>query len=240
MKTFLAITVIGFVAASLCAADDTKSDVKAAAKKLADKPNYSWTSTPKFEGGQGGGGFRPGPTEGKIEKGGWVQTSAKFNDATIETVIKGEKGAVKREDEWKTVEELEADDQGPGAFMARRIKTFKAPAAQAEDIADKVKELKKGDDGLYSGDLTDEGAKALSSFGGRRPGGTGGPQNAKGTAKFWVKDGVLAKYEYNLQSTMKRPDSDEEIKVNRTTTVEIKEVGSTKVSIPAEVKKKLQ
>ena len=51
---------------------------------------------------------------------------------------------------------------------------------------------------------------------------------------------MLAKYEYNLQSTMKRPDSDEEIKVNRTTTVEIKEIGSTKVTVPIEVKKKLQ
>ena len=238
MKTFLSITAIALVASSLCAADDAKSDIKAAARKLADKPNYSWTSTPKFEGGQGG--FRPGPTEGKLEKDGWVHTSATFNDATIETVLKGDKGAVKREDEWKTVEELEADDQGPGAFMARRIKTFKAPAAQAEDIADKVMELKKGDGGMYSGDLTEEGAKTLSSFGGRRPGGGGGPQNAKGSAKFWVKDGMLAKYEYNLQSTMKRPDSDEEIKVNRTTTVEIKEIGSTKVTVPTEVKKKLQ
>src|SRR6185436_9468348 len=163
MKTLIALTALALTAAPLFAADDAKSDVKAAAKKLADKPNYSWTSTPKIEGGPGN--FRVGPTEGKTEKDGWTQTSATFNDNVIETVIKGTKGALKREDEWKTAEEFEADGQGPGTFMARRIKSFKAPAAEAEDLADKVKELKKGDGGLYSGEMTEEGAKALSSFG---------------------------------------------------------------------------
>ena len=46
--------------------------------------------------------------------------------------------------------------------MVRRLKAFKAPAVEAGELLEKVKEVKKGDDGLYAGDLTTEGAKALS------------------------------------------------------------------------------
>ena len=140
--------------------------------------------------------------------------------------------------EWKTAEDLEGDDRG--AFQVRAIKAFKAPATQAEEVAGTTKELKKGDDGSYAGALTEEGAKALLSRGGR--GGGGGapaPSGAKGTAKFWIKDGTLSKYEYQVEGMIKRRDSDEEVKINRTTTVEIKDVGTTKIEVPAEVKKKL-
>ncbi len=239
MKTVITLAIAGLLAASVHAAD-SKNDVKSAAKKLADKPNYSWVSTPKTEGGGGGGGggnFRAGPTEGKIEKGGWTQTTASFGDNKVETFIKGEKFATKREDEWKTGEELEGDDRG--AFLVRAVKAFKAPASQAEDIADKVKELKKGEDGSYSGELTEEGATALLSRGGRGGGGGNAPTGGKGTAKFWIKDGALTKFEYNVQGSIKVRDSDEERKINRTTTVEIKDIGTTKIDVPAEVKKKL-
>ena len=52
MKTFLSLTACSVLAFGASAADDAASDIKAAAKKLADKPNYSWTSTTKSEGGQ--------------------------------------------------------------------------------------------------------------------------------------------------------------------------------------------
>jgi len=55
--------------------------------------------------------------------------------------------------------------------------------------------------------------------------------------KFWVKDGVLSKYQYNVQGTMNIGGNDREI--NRTTTVEIKDVGTTKLTVPDEAKKKL-
>jgi len=237
MKTAIIVGLSGLLAASLSAAD-SKSDVKAAAKQLAEKPNYSWLSVPRSEGAPAGGGnFRAGPTEGKIEKGGWTQTTSSFGDNKIETFMKGEKFATKRDDEWKTGEDLEGDDRG--AFLVRAMKAFKAPAAQAEDIADKVKDLKKGEDGSYTGDLSEEGATALLSRGGRGGGGGNAPTGGKGSAKFWIKDGSLTKFEYNVQGSIKVRDSDEERKINRTTTVEIKDVGTTKIDVPAEVKKKL-
>ena len=118
------------------------------------------------------------------------------------------------------------------------------PAAEATALLGGIKELKAAD-GVISGDLTKEAVAArLFPFGGGRRGGAGGgeapppPENAKGSVKFWVKDGSLAKYQYNVQGTMSFGGND--IEINRTTTVEIKDVGTTKVEVPEEAKKKLQ
>lgn len=236
MKTLPTLLTLSF---SLCAvaawaAEDARATVKAGAAALAGKANYSWTATTKMEGTSQNANFRLGPTEGKTDKNGWSYTAASFNDNKIESMYKGATGAIKREDEWQTPEDLEGDDRG--AWMARRLKTFKTPAAEAEDLAGHAKALQAGDGGLYSGDLTEEGAKALLSRSGRRGGSE--PTGVKGSARFWIKDGVLTKFEYQVQGTYKRDDG-EDRKVDRTTTTEIKDVGTTTLNVPAEVKKKL-
>ncbi len=222
----------------------SSDDVIGAAKKLADQSSYSWKTTIDMGGGGGGGGrFRPGPTEGKVVKDGYTCLSMSRGDNTLEAFLKGDKGAIKTADGWESLAEAAQGGGGggggqrnPGRFLARMLRNFKAPAEQAQDVAAKVKELQKADD-LYSGGLTEDGAKQLLSFGPRRNG--GGPEisNAKGSAKFWVKDGLLTKYEFNVQGTVSFNGNDRD--VNRTTTVEIKDVGSTKVEIPDEAAKKI-
>ena len=56
--------------------------------------------------------------------------------------------------------------------------------------------------------------------------------------KFWVKDGHLAKYETHIQGTVSFNGND--CDVDRTTTVEIKDVNATKIAVPDGAKKKLQ
>ena len=241
MKRNLLIGTLLLTAGSLLAAD-LKDDVTAAAKKLADKDNYSWKQTTE---NAGGGGFGGGAAEGKAQKDGlvWMSRQGRDNN-TIDSFKKGEKGAVKTQDGWQSLAELAAaqgggggNGGGPGRFMAMGMRNFKAPADQAADLASKVKELKKDGD-CCGGDLTEEGAKALLSFGGR--GGGNGPEisNAKGSVKFWVKDGVLAKYELKVKGTMSFNGNDRDI--DRTTTIEIKDVGTTKIEVPDEAKKKLE
>lgn len=239
MKTLFSIATAGLFSVSLlCAADDAKADVKAAAKKLADKANYSWTSTAKMEGGPGGGAgggrFGGGATEGQTADG-IVYLKSTFGDRVMHTAAKGEKVITKGEDDWEVAD---AEAQGPGAFAVRRMRTFKAPAAEAADLADKAKSLKSAD-GVISGDLTEDGAKAFLTFGGRRGGADApGPKDAKGSVKFWVKDGELAKYEYTVQGKIMGRD-DQEMSINRTTTIEIKDAGKTKLALPDDAKKKL-
>jgi len=238
-KTFLALSLI--TAVNLFAADDKSSpqaEVEKAAKALAGKANYSWTTKVENNADGGGGGagrFRMGPVDGKVSKGGPIVVSTKFGDAEIEMIKQGEKGAMKREGEWKSAAEIESDGQR-GEFMARRILGLQTPAKDAEEFADLTSGLKKGDDGTYAGALTKEGIKEVMGRGGRAPANL--PDDSKGTVKFWVKDGVLSKFEYNVKTTVTRGEN--EIKVDRTTTTEIKDVGTTKIELSDEAKKKLE
>ena len=244
MKQRILFGALTFLAASLSAADsDSQEEVKRAAKKLAESGSYSWKTTVDVGGGTGGGGagrFRPGPTEGKIGKDSVAVLSMARGDNTTQAVIKGDKGAIKTDDGWKSLAELSEGDGGQpnrGMFLARMLRSFKMPVAEAEDLLSKTKEIKKTE-GVYTANLTEEGAKSLLTFG-RRPGADApAPKDAKGSVKFWLKDGALSKYEFNIQGKITGRE-DREIEINRTTTVEIKDIGSTNVDVPEEAMKKL-
>lgn len=228
MKRIFLILSFAMAPHAFCAAGaDSKNDVKSAAKKLAEKDSYSWTST-----ADGKPDLRMGPLEGKAEKGGFTYCKFTVGDNEIETAFKGTKGAIKRQSEWESTADLESNN---AAWIARRLQAFKAPPAEAEELADQAKELKAGADGLYSGDLSADGVKELISRWRRNA----EPAGAKGTVKFWVKDGLLTKYEFTLQGKVAGGNDQPDVEVDRTTTVVIKEVGATKVSVPEEAKKKL-
>jgi hypothetical protein len=240
MKTTLLVSLTALVALPAQAAD-LSDDVKAAARKLADKPNYSWSAKVETAQQGQGRGFG-GPPSGKTEKDGYTLLTYAMGERSIEAVRKGDKVAVKSGDDWKSAEELAADS-GDGAgnrqrFMGRMVQQAKLPASDAQELAGRVKDLKKEGD-TYSATLTAEGIKEMFAFG-RRPGGEGGGPDTsglKGTAKFWVKDGVLSKYETRIEGKMTFGQNERDI--NRATITEIQEVGSTKIEVPAEAKKKL-
>jgi hypothetical protein len=233
MKSLFLASASLIAAFSLVAAD--KDDVAAAAKKLAAADNYSWTTT--IEAAQ----FAPGPSHGKIQKDGLTWMDFSMRDTSGEAYLKGAKGAVKTDEGWKSLEEAAAADSGDGGFnfqrfLVMRLRSFKAPAAQAGELATQTKSLAKAD-GAYAGDLTEEGAKNALSFGGRRGGQAPDVSNAKGSVKFWIKDGAITKYQIHVSGTVSFNGNDRD--VDRTTTVEIKDVGTTKVTLPDAVKSKL-
>jgi len=220
---------------SLIAADASpKDDVIAAAKKLADT-SYSWKQTMNFGPNSQ---FTPGPTEGKTEKDGFSWLSSSFQDNTTEGVVMGKKVAVKTDGGWKSSEEVGDGSGGfdPGVFMARRMQNLKTPAAEIQDLASKSGELKKDGD-VYGGDLTEAGAKSLLTMFGRRGGNQAEATDAKGTLKVWIKDGAITKYETKVSG--KREFNGEVRDIERNTTIEIKDVGKTKIELPEDAKKKL-
>ena len=234
MKRMTVFSLATLTAASLLGAESTPSDVITnAAAKLAQQANYSWKATTEF------GNFT-GSSEGKCQKDGLMGLTMTFGDNTTEAFLKDGKGAVKTGDEdWQSLAELAkaaASEPGPRQFLLRRLQNSQAPAAEAADLAGKAKELKK-DGEAYASELTDAGAKELLSLSGRRGGNAPEPKNAKGSVKFWVKDGLLAKFELKLQGTVAFNGEDRD--VDRTTTVEIKDVGTTKLDVPEAAKKKL-
>jgi hypothetical protein len=239
MKRNLLCAAMILVAGSIIAAEP-KDDITAAASKLSDSPNYSWKTTTTMAGGGGGGGggrMRPGPVEGKTQKDGLTTVSFTMGDNTMEAVVQGKKGAIKTEDGWKSIDEM-LQEEGRTQFMARRVQNYKAPAAEVEDLVSKTKEITKGDDG-FSGELTADGAKSLLTFGRRGGNGGNGPtvSNAKGSVKFWINDGMITKYQVHVTGTVTFNDNDRD--VDRTTTTEVKDVGTTKVEPSDEAKKKI-
>jgi hypothetical protein len=229
------------VTGSIIAADSgAKDEVKSAAKKLAAKTNYSWRSTVESpDSGAAGTRFRIGPTDGKTEKDGFTILLMARGDNNVEAVLKGGKGALKGPNGWvglaEAAEASAGGQRNAGAFIARSLQSFKTPAAQVEDLVAKAKDLKKTDDS-YAGDLTEDGVKELLTFG-RRGNNAPAPRNAAGTVKFWIKDGTITKYQFTVQGTISFNNND--INVDRTTTVEIKDVDSTKVDVPDEAKSKM-
>jgi hypothetical protein len=231
MKRHIFCSAVVLATASLIAAETSpKDDVTSAAKALGEKANYSWRTTVVVPEDAP---FHPGPTDGKTEKDGLSDVKFSFGDNTAEYFVKGDQAAVTSPDGgWQSLSEMD-NSEGPGRFMILLVRNFKTPAAQAGQIAASAKELKRdGDD--YSSDLTEEGAKTLLTW----RGGGATASNAKGSAKFWVKDGVLSKYEYKVAGSVNFNGND--VDVERTTTVEIKDVGTTKINLPDDAKKKLE
>lgn len=235
MKTPALLGIFAMLAGSLAVSAATpKEEVTAAARKLAEQPNYTWNTTVVVPEGTR---FRPGPVEGKANKDGLMIVATTFGDNTTHTVRQGEKGAITNQDgAWESLAEAESAE-GFGRFRAALARGLQPAAQQAMELAADAKDLKKEGD-VYSSELSEDGTKELLRI--RRGGGGDAPEprNAKGSVKFWLKDGVLAKYEFKVQGTITGRNG-EDFEVDRLTTVEIKNVGTTKVEVPEGAKKKL-
>jgi len=223
---------------SALALADPKDDIQSAAQKLAGSDSYGWTST--VTGGRG-----PSTSEGKTQSG-LTSVSVTMRGTEYDIFIKGDKAAIKTADGWKSAAEILADaDNGggfsPEMFVARMTQSYKTPAVQASEMVDKLQNVQKGDD-AYTADLSEDAAKTFLTFG-RRPNANAdanaGPQvsNAKGSIKFWIKDGALIKDELHVTGTVSFNGNDRD--VDRTTTIEFKDVGSTTIDVPAEAQAKL-
>jgi hypothetical protein len=233
MKTKTLFSIMPFLAWALITTASPKDDVTSAAKQLGEKANYSWKTTVTVPEGSR---YRPGPTEGQIEKDGFTHLSMSFRDNKAQAFLKGDKGAVTNPDGgWQSLADVE-NAEGGARFIGRMLRTFKPPAVHAAELAAGAKDLKQEGD-TWSGDLTEDMAKELLSFRGRGGGDAPTVTNPKGSVKFWVKDGLLTKYEFKVEGKVSFNGNDRDI--DRTTTVEIKDVGTTKIDVPAEAKEKM-
>ncbi len=245
MKKNVLFSIMILAAGSLMAADSNpKDDVKAAAVALGSAANYTWQTTADYGANSP---FQPGPTDGKTEKDGYTTVSMSFGGNASMAVLKGTNAAVQTDNGWQTVAEAMQGGGGggfgnPGMMIVRTAQNLKTPAVEATNLVSLAGELKVDGDKI-TGDLTADGAKAQMSFGGRgRRGGGGGtpPEitNPKGTVTFWLTDGKLTKYQFHVTGSMDFGGTP--MDMDRTTTVVISNIGTTKVEVPDDAKKKLQ
>jgi hypothetical protein len=235
LKQIATLGLIGLVANGLIAAESASKDkVTDAAKQLGDKSNYSWTTSMKEADGSPG---RLGTIEGKAEKGGLTGLNFSVGDVPVQVFMKGDKGAAQALEGWQTFDEI-AQTGGTAAAVVRFLRSYKAPVPETSSLLGDVKELKEAD-GAFAGDLQENAVNEMLLFGTRRREGQEPPKttDAKGSVKFWIKDGLLSKIEINVQGKVTAGERHSEI--NRTTTVEIKDVDTTKLDLPSEAKQKL-
>jgi len=251
MKTRLVsasfISLLSVLSAYAAPADD----LAAAAKKLSAAANYSWTSTTEIANSQ----FPAMPVEGVAEKDGFTVVTRTFNDNKSQTVRKGTQVVMQNRDgDWMTGEEMRAQfaggggggggggqrgGGGRGGFGGGMFGGVTNPAETVASLAAKIKELKSVDGALVATASGEEATALLAPAGGR--GGQGGgfaPKYSSVTVKFWLKDGAVAKYTTHSVGTMTLPNGDDR-EIDATTTVEFKNVGTTKVEVPEAAKKKL-
>jgi hypothetical protein len=234
MKSSLILASVLALAGTAIAADtNLTATVQSALAKLNASTNYSWTTTIKMPGMP----FEMSPMKGATEIGGYSKVSQEFNGNTTEAIFKGEKVVLKGEEGWQLPSEME----GFAGMMGQRLSRDGTAADEAAKLLKGVKELKVDTNGVISGDLTPETVKENMSF--RRRGGdqpAPEPKNAKGTVQFWVKDNTLTKFESHVQGTIAFGPDQEERDMDTTRTVEIQNVGSTKVEVPDAAKTKLE
>jgi hypothetical protein len=220
-----------------------KDDVNAAANALGNAANYTWQTTVDMGANSP---FQIGPTDGKTEKDGYTVVSMDMMGNASKIALKGTNVAIQTDSGWQTAAEAMQGDAGGGGFggpgmIVRQAQNLKLPAVEATNLVALAGDLKVDGDKI-TGDLTTDGAKDLMSFRGRGgPGGGNGPDitNPKGTVTFWLTDGKLTKYQFHVTGSMNFGGGNP-FDMDRTTTVTIKDVGTTKVEVPDDAKKKLQ
>ena len=210
MRNILLPVLTAMMAYAAGAADSTQK-IAEAAKQVSDKPNYSWTTMTKEGDGSPG---KLGPIQGKADKNGVTMLDFVVGGIPVEVCMKDKKGSAKALEGWQTFDEI-AKTSGTAAAVVRYLRSYKTPAAESAT------------------------AKELLLFGVRQREGEEPPKTseAKGSIKFWVKDGALTRYEIKVQGKVSAGDRENEI--DRTTTVEIKDAGTTKMEVPAEAMEKM-
>jgi hypothetical protein len=239
IRRILCSTLAVIAGAAVVAHADPKDDVTGAITKLSAAPNYTYTLTRTF-------GQNQIVTTVKTEKDGYTFTSTDMGGNTMESYAKGTVSVMKSPDgTWMTPAEMAAAGGGGGGGRrgGRGGVQGPAPAVQLAGWVDKLQNVAKGDD-AYTADLDSDTSTALaqaSGRGGRRGGGGGGTppviKDAKAGLKFWIADGNLTKYETHVTGT--RTVNDQDMPIDSTVTTEIKDVGATRVDVPADAKTKL-
>ena len=96
----------------------------------------------------------------------------------------------------------------------------------------------KAEGDTVSGALTDLGAQLLLVRDGQE---SITPVRASGTFKLWLRDGMVVKYQVQLEGTLlvRVSSQSREVTVHQSTETVLKDVGTTRVEVPADARAKL-
>jgi len=216
-------------------------ELRVAVRKLSESGSYAWNVTTS-NAGETSERYSVGPLEAKTEKGGltWIRSR---ETPPMEVVLKGPKMAVRLDDGWALEQDLASGTRVRGhanLSVLRSLKSHARPAAQASALLKHAKDLKEEQPGYFTSPIDDAGVKEFLHQSLRT---THNPEITAqdGTLAFWVRDGVLTRYEIALRGTVTYPAPaastwTADLKIS----VEVSGVGTTTVDVPEEARKKLE
>jgi hypothetical protein len=172
-----------------------------------------------------------GEVEGKYQKDRPVSLRAD----RIDFFKKGDALVYKQADGWHKAKTGVQSDPLIILGGSAKARGTRLPHDDLTGLEKRLRNLKKSEEKgqvVYSGELTEEGAKALAKSEDR-------DVARGGTAKLWLDDkGRPARYEIAIRLKGRRGNADVDGEATRTVT--LKELGATKVEVPDEVKKLLE
>lgn len=255
LSAVVAVCLVSYLSAQ----DDVGKKINDALKKSSEMKSCTFKSENKMEGGnqQGGQGGRgpTGPTEAKWSADdGMVGKSGETEFARVgdKSVTKDSSGNWKKPDTSGGGQGGRGGRGGRGGFGGMR--GANPPAEYLKSLVDGVKDAKAGDKEndceTYTGTVSEDGMKKLSSVGrpqgGDNQGGRGGNRGGfgggtgTGEVKVWVNgDGWVAKIQITTKMKIPSRDGGDDREFTMTRTIEISDCDNTKVEIPAEAKKAL-
>lgn len=209
-----------------------KTAVADAVRKLADASGYRWTTVVAG---------RDGGVTGWTEKSGYTRVAAIGGPGAREFVTKAGKTAVLVDGNWRKLEPATTPvgraSGPPGAIDPRTISAFKLPAARALELIGKGASFRREGDTVtvtlspeVAGQLLEAEIPAPRRRGGAAAGGGPAEQQIKdprGSVVFQIKGGMLSEFTLNISGPRKVFDN--EVKLDRSTTTTIADIGSTKV-----------
>lgn len=241
--------------------DDVRSyEITGTTERATD---FSLVTMPLPSAAAGSGGTRRGGP------GGGPRGGARGTSGAVSTVVfKGADNYVVQVDEaWRKPDEVGADDRsamrrsgpyggppgsGPVGGPGRRRRgpggagegdaaggysnlqtTLSRPHEEIGVIVGGATEWKVEGD-MVSGTLPETTAMLLLVHPGQKD---IEPKRAAGTFRFWIQQGVLVKYETKLEGVL--VVNGREVAVHQTATTTFSQVGTTRVDVPAEAKRKL-
>ena len=261
MKSVLLFcSVVALFAVGRMEAGPTDSAVLAA-MKLGDQPNYSWTSAVVRDS-------RSYTIEGKTLVGSYTQVTVPSSlalpesnpalrgrvgrgssDSEVVAIFKGdEKHVVETSEGWLTPAEFSTLPPAPrtGSGRVRGLVTalpltfaISQPHEDIGIIIGSSTDLRVDDGGIVSGRLSETAARLLLLPPGQE---NVAPQQAAGSFKFWISGGLLTRYEIQVSGivSVEMGGSRRLVKTTQTVSTEIKDVGTTKLNVPPEIKAKLE
>jgi hypothetical protein len=208
-----------WVLAALAAADDGNLARALRAASRADSYAFAVEESPG------------GAVEGTYQKGRPVS----FRAGRIAFFRQGDALVYRQADTWRRSKTGTESDPLAVLGAAAQVRGTRLPHEELAGLAKHLRGVTRsaeGGQGVYSADLTEEGAKALA-----RPADRGVARG--GTAKLWVDgQGRLVRYDVVIQLKGRRGNA--EVDGESVKTITLRDVGAAKVAVPDEVKKLLE